>query len=636
MRRCSGLFTILAAFTLLTFASILTPVQAETVTMNLVLSPLNEVPPITNLTASGGFQLTLEVTRDANGAITGGKVSAIGAVNFPGAITITGFHIHEGISTVNGGVRFDSGITSGNSLVLANGVGLVTRDLPSTDAGANVARLTALLTNPTGWYLNLHTSANPGGAIRAQLTKWTETLANTVTMNAAQENPPIAGLNATATAAIIVNPTRNATGEVNGGSVTFNIAYDGFPAPTTFTGLHIHEGAIGVNGGVRFDTGITAANNLVSPTGKGTINITVPVTAADRILALGRMVANPAGFYVNLHTTVNPGGAVRGQLTSLSVGAPAIAQANTYFLPSGGGDATLTILATGIDLLSTALLNGQPTLALPDLATGNVNVTIPAALLANPGVVQLQIRSSNGVLSNPLNLVVAAAASVNNVNVATVNGANFSASVASESIAAAFGTKLASQAVLPAANVTVLPVTLDGTSVYVNGVLASLFFVSEGQVNFLIPAGTAAGPAQIVVVAKDGTISRGQILVANTAPAVFTRLANGNGAPAAVASTDNGVTFPLAISNADGTPVEISAGNIIVLFGTGLRFKSGEVTATAGGVTATPSFVGAQGSLLGLDQINLAIPAGMAGKGEMDLVFTVDGKTTNAVKIKVK
>jgi len=635
MRRCSGLLTILAAFTLLTLASTFTPVQAETVTMNLLLSPLNENPPITNLNATGAFQLTLEVTRDAAGAITGGTVKVVGAVNFPGAITIVGFHIHEGPSTAKGGIRFDTGISSANNVQVATGVGILTRDLTSTDAAATVARLTGLLTNPTGYYLNLHTSANPGGAIRAQLTQWTETRANTVTMNAAQEFPPVTGLNATATAAIIVNPTRNATGQVNGGSVTFNVAYEGFPAPTTFTGLHIHEGAAGANGGVRFDTGITATNNLVSPTGKGTINITVPVTAADRIQALGRLIDNPAGFYVNLHTTVNPGGAIRGQLTGLSNGAPAIAQANSYFLPAGGSDATVSILATGIDLTSSALINGQQVLALPDLITGNVNVTVPAALLANPGVLQVQIRSGAGVLSNPANLVVASAANVNSVNPVTVDAASFGTTVAPNSIAAVFGTKLASQLALPAANATVLPVTLAGTAVYVNGVQTSLFFVSPDQANILIPGDTPTGPAQIVVVAQDGTVSRGQVVVTNTAPAIFTRLANGKGAPAAVASTD-GQNFTIAMSNADGTPVEISAGNTVALFGTGLRLKSGDVTATAGGVTATPSFVGAQGTLLGLDQINLTIPAGMAGKGEMDLVFTVDGKPTNAVKIKVK
>jgi hypothetical protein len=31
---------------------------------------------------------------------------------------------------------------------------------------------------------------------------------------------------------------------------------------------------------------------------------------------INAIVANPAGFYFNVHTTLNPGGAVRGQLSA--------------------------------------------------------------------------------------------------------------------------------------------------------------------------------------------------------------------------------------------------------------------------------------------------------------------------------
>ena len=491
--------------------------------------------------------------------------------------------------------------------------------------------------NPTNFYLNLHTTVNPGGAIRSQLIKWDELHANTVTMSPAQEVPPVTGLNATATAAIIANPTRNATAQVSGGNVSFNIAYDGFPANTTFTGLHIHEAEAGANGNIRFNTGISAANPLVSPTGKGTINITLVLFFSDAPgrAALGRMLANPAGFYVNLHTATNPGGAVRGQLTGLSNGAPAIAQASAYFLPTSGSNATITMLATGVDLMSTVLINGQPVVATPDLSTGLISVPVSAALLANPGVLQLQIRGGNGVLSDPLNIVVAAPASVNNVSPVTVDAANYGTAVAPESIAAAFGTRLASQVATPAPGVNEPPVVLDGTSVYVNGVLAPLFFVSGEQINFEIPVGTLPGLAQVIVLAKDGTVSRGQVNVTNTAPAIFTVLANGRGAPAAFGlNPSTQARFP--VSNPDGTPIEFAAGNFLILFGTGVRFNSGNFTATAGGITMTPFYVGWQGHLYGLDQINLQIPSTLAGRGEMDLVFTIDGKMTNPVRIKIR
>lgn len=210
--------------------------------------------------------------------------------------------------------------------------------------------------------------------------------------------------------------------------------------------------------------------------------------------------------------------------------------------------------------------------------------------------------------------------------------------VAPETIVAAFGTRLAGQTVVNTPG-QALPTTLDGTIAYVNGVPASLFFVFANQINFLLPEGTTntfTGAANLVVVARDGTVSQGQVPIATVAPGLFTSTANGTSAPAAVASTDGGATFPVLLANTDGTPVEIQAGNVVALFGTGLRFKSGAVTATAGGVTSTPLFVGAQGGLAGLDQINWIVPQELTGKGELDLTFTLDGKTTNPVKIKVR
>ncbi|MDX2041393.1 MAG: hypothetical protein SF097_09090 [Acidobacteriota bacterium] len=223
---------------------------------------------------------------------------------------------------------------------------------------------------------------------------------------------------------------------------------------------------------------------------------------------------------------------------------------------------------------------------------------------------------------------------------AGVSAASFSSTVglAPEAMVAAFGTNLASATTVAAS--LPLPIALAGTTVSVRDSLgverfALLFFVSPTQINYLMPNGTANGPATITI-SGSGALSTGTVNISNVAPGLFTRTANGLGAPAAVASTDGGLTFPIQLSNADGTPVEIQAGTIVVLFGTALRFHSGVVTASAGGVTSTPLFVGAQGGFAGLDQINWIVPQELAGKGELDLTFTLDGKTTNPVKIKVR
>src|SRR5262249_23473749 len=155
-------------------------------------------------------------------------------------------------------------------------------------------------------------------------------------------------------------------------------------------------------------------------------------------------------------------------------------------------------------------------------------------------------------------------------------------------------------------------------TVYVNGVAAGLLYVSEKQVNYVIPPNTPLGQAEVVVVAKDGTVSRGALNVTTTTPAIFTGRGDGAGAPAAVASRD-GKNFDIFLSNPDGSPVPIDAGDYVALFGTGLRFPSTSVKITIGGVDIDPLFVGPQGSLEGVEQVNLRIPQSLAGRGAVDL-----------------
>jgi uncharacterized protein (TIGR03437 family) len=203
--------------------------------------------------------------------------------------------------------------------------------------------------------------------------------------------------------------------------------------------------------------------------------------------------------------------------------------------------------------------------------------------------------------------------------------------IAPDSIVAAFGTNLATG--LAIAQTLPLPTSLNGTSVRVNGVLAPLFFVSPGQVNFLVPASTAEGAAVIEVTSGDATLSRGSFAAATVAPGLFTANASGAGAPAAVATKD-GVNF-IPVGNADGTPVALDAGDYLVLFGTGFRRAVKEtVRITIGGKDAPVLFAGAQGGLAGLDQLNTQLPGGISGV--VDLIVSINGRTANTVKVRLK
>ncbi|NOT58677.1 MAG: hypothetical protein HOP19_00455, partial [Acidobacteria bacterium] len=76
----------------------------------------------------------------------------------------------------------------------------------------------------------------------------------------------------------------------------------------------------------------------------------------------------------------------------------------------------------------------------------------------------------------------------------------------------------------------------------------------------------------------------------------------------------------------------------LILYGTGLRFRSSMTTVNArvGGADAAVNFAGAQGSLIGLDQANVRLSRTLLGRGEVDIALTADGKTANVVKARIK
>ena len=137
------------------------PRKSHAVTVfKLNLDPRQEVPPVA-LKADARGSLTLDVTRDATGNIVSGKVVFHLNYRFPGAVTITGLHVHQGARKVNGPIVVDSGIGTTTD---PDGAGNLTSVMP-----ASPAMLTAILASPRGFYVNLHTSTHPGGALRDQL-----------------------------------------------------------------------------------------------------------------------------------------------------------------------------------------------------------------------------------------------------------------------------------------------------------------------------------------------------------------------------------------------------------------------------------------------------------------------------------
>ena len=137
------------------------------------LSPANEVPPVTNAdaTGSGTLTLTLTVTRDAGGGITGGSaVFVVTMSGFSAGRVLTGAHIHNNVAGQTAGVFVDTTLANGE-VTLTNGSGSFTKTVNITAAQAE-----AIIANPAGFYFNVHTTINTGGAIRGQLTLQSSTL----------------------------------------------------------------------------------------------------------------------------------------------------------------------------------------------------------------------------------------------------------------------------------------------------------------------------------------------------------------------------------------------------------------------------------------------------------------------------
>lgn len=238
--------------------------------------------------------------------------------------------------------------------------------------------------------------------------------------------------------------------------------------------------------------------------------------------------------------------------------------------------------------------------------------------------------------------------------VAGVSAASFKAgALASESIVALFGAGLANSTQVAAT--APLPVSLGGTSVTVrdsanNEKLAPLFFVSEGQINFLMPSGLANGEATIIAANAGGKVARGTVNIARIAPAIFSANSDGQGVAAAVVlrikaggsqSYEPVAGFDQARNKFVAIPIDLGAESdqvFLVAYGTGIRFRSSlsGVIAKIGGVDSQVLFAGPASGFLGLDQINVRLSRDLIGRGAVDFELVVDGQAANVVKLEIR
>lgn len=239
---------------------------------------------------------------------------------------------------------------------------------------------------------------------------------------------------------------------------------------------------------------------------------------------------------------------------------------------------------------------------------------------------------------------------------ANVSSASYRTEIAGETIVAMFGVNLAEASAF-SANLK-LEKALAGRQILVRDKsgadrAAELIFVSPLQINYILPAGLIPGPIMIRLLTTDEhpvSIASATMNLGTIAPGLFSANADGLGVAAAlifrILPDGTEIYEPLAeydpsVGRFIALPIDLGPAEdqvFLVLLGTGWRFRSslGGVSCTIGGIDSEVLFAGAQGQFSGLDQANVRLSGALAGRGQVDILFSVDGKQANNLTFTVR
>jgi uncharacterized protein (TIGR03437 family) len=230
-----------------------------------------------------------------------------------------------------------------------------------------------------------------------------------------------------------------------------------------------------------------------------------------------------------------------------------------------------------------------------------------------------------------------------------VSSASGMPNVAPASLATAFGAGLAPQTESAAEP---YPTTLGGISLQVvdsTGMVrtAPLLYVSPEQINFQIPAECGAGATtyRIVNGSGDGMSAGGRMQI--VAPTLFTANGAGTGVVAATATRrvlPTNINSPVAVftcpqgpGSCVSVPIDpgLDAPVTVTLYASGLEGPSSDsaVTLTIGG---QPVPIESISQSNGIDLVKFGGLLALRGSGEVEVVLSVDGKSSNNAKIDIQ
>ena len=551
-------------------------------------------------TASLTPSTTLTVTSTASLTTTVGASSAVysGDANFQGSTSSSS--TPPPASPLASGVSLSS---SANPSTAGQSVTLTANVFPSS-LGLNAA-----FPAPTGTVTFLDGTTSLGQVtLTAGITTGTATLATTFTtagphfLSANYSGDSNYLASSSAGYAQIVNPQ---SGTLGGLSLTASVPAASygqqmvFFAGVTGSGNAPPQGVVtlldgtAVVGGAQFDLG-TAPIIVILPVGTHQLSaawagdgnyppavspvLTYVVTRAPTSTTLGSPSTNATSLVLVATVTPYPAGAgtPSGTVQFLDATTQAVLATSTL----NAGSATATLPASDASLPIVAVYSGDANFA--------ANTTAPPALaMVDPAANVIESVAAPG-------------------EIVTLYGANLATSTAS--------------ATPP------LPTSLAGATVTVTDVAgvsrsAALYYASPGQINFVVPTGSASGPATLSVAGQSLSFS-----VTPVSPSLFPV-----GQFVAV--------HPDGTQSVESTEAPIAFGSdtlYLVLYATGIRNRSslGNVTCTIGNNYTLPvTYAGAQSQFPGLDQVVVPLPASLDGVGTVRMVVTADGHGSNSLSL---
>jgi uncharacterized protein (TIGR03437 family) len=209
--------------------------------------------------------------------------------------------------------------------------------------------------------------------------------------------------------------------------------------------------------------------------------------------------------------------------------------------------------------------------------------------------------------------------------------ANFRPTASPGMLVSVFGSQLANTT--KQASAAPLPFSLEGVSARVNGLDAPVQYVSPNQLNIQVPYEAGAGPA-VLGIHNNGRVAGFQFQIAPSAPGIFAD-ADGNLVPAATVRAGGTATLYLT-GDGDVTPSLLtgftpSSGTAA----TSLPKSRLPLSVTVGGAPAFVLYYGVPPGLVGVSQVNFAVPASVK-PGVQPVVVTVGGAASPPVNLAVE